>query len=62
MSSRHLMDALFIAAAIFLIQPNIFRGRWKETTVTQRVFPSRRYDIYMRILGALLIAGGLLMF
>jgi hypothetical protein len=60
--SRQILGILFIAAGIlYLIKPNLFRvGIWKKTAVTQQMFKARQYEIYMRILGGILIILGII--
>jgi len=48
-----------IFGIIYIIKPTIFtRGIWKRTSITQNTMPPKTYNIYMRVLGGLLIVVG----
>ena len=50
---------LIILGIVYLIKPNIFRiGIWKQTSIAQRKLTPNQYNLYMRILGIVLIAIG----
>jgi hypothetical protein len=52
---------LIVFGIIYLIKPDIFRrGIWRKTAVTQQVFSEKNYLIYMRVLGAVFIAAGII--
>jgi len=52
---------IFIAFGfLYLIKPNIYRrGLWKKTSIAQRYFSPEQYNMYMRILGIILLVAGL---
>ena len=51
---------LIVVGVIYIVKPNIFRrGMWKETAITQRIFSPKQYNVYVRILGAILITWGI---
>ena len=52
--------ALIVIGIIYIIKPGIFRrGLWKQTAITQRLLSPENYNIYMRILGSVLIIIGI---
>jgi uncharacterized protein YjeT (DUF2065 family) len=52
---------LIIGGIVYLVKPDIFRrGIWKKTAITQQIFSEKNYLIYMRILGGIIIAIGII--
>lgn len=50
---------LIVLGVLYLIKPDIYnRGIWKRTSVTQNNLSAKKYVIYMRVLGVILIVLG----
>jgi hypothetical protein len=51
---------MIVLGIVYLVKPNIYRrGLWKETSIAQRKFSEKQYNIFMRAIGGILIAVGL---
>lgn len=52
---------LIVAGIVYIVWPDIFkRGIWKKTSFSQRIFSPNQYKLFMRVLGIVDIALGLL--
>ena len=50
---------LILIGVVYLAKPTIFRrGIWLKTSIAVRMLSEENYIRYMRILGALIIVGG----
>jgi hypothetical protein len=53
---------LIAIGVIYLVKPTLFRrGIWLKTSIAIRVLSEENYIRYMRILGVVLIVGGLVL-
>jgi hypothetical protein len=51
---------LIVIGVIYLVKPTLFRrGIWLRTSIAVRMLSEENYIRYMRILGVVLIVGGL---
>ena len=60
MKNDYLGVILIVGGIIYIVKPNIFRvGIWKKTSIPQQTFTPRNYNIFMRILGVIVIILGI---
>lgn len=51
---------IIILGIVYLVKPNLFKvGIWKKTAISQQILSPKNYEIYMRILGTILIIIGI---
>jgi uncharacterized protein YjeT (DUF2065 family) len=51
--------AFIILGAVYIIRPNIFNmGVWRRTSIALNRLSPKQYNLYMRILGAIILAIG----
>ena len=51
---------LMVIGVIYLVKPTLFRrGIWLKTSIAVRMLSEENYIRYMRVMGAVLIVGGL---
>ena len=54
--------ALVVCGIVYLVKPNIFqRWFWKRTDIFQQIFTPEKYLVFMRVLGGLSIATGIIL-